>query len=160
MTVRVLVAYYSHFGHARKISEKLAKILKADLEEIIDLKDRTLLATWFVGAYDDELKTPTKIKPPVYDVSKYDLVIIGGPVWDGVTPPVKEYLSINKSKFKKVAFFSTFGASAGDSFFTMGNLSGKKPVAVLELQDRQVKLGEDGERIKIFCKEINKFFNK
>ncbi len=152
--MKILISFYSHQGHTRKMAEKLSKMLNADLEEIIDLKDRSKLISWFASYLDEELVSPTKIKKSEKDVSKYDLVIVGTPLWDGVVPAVKEYLSIHRGKFRKVAFFSTFGANPDNAFFEMGKIIGKKPVAVLELQDRQINLGEDEERLKIFCKEI------
>ncbi|MBI3623949.1 hypothetical protein HY212_07775 [Candidatus Pacearchaeota archaeon] len=152
--MKILVAYYSLNGHARKIGSEIAKILKADTEEIKDLKNRSMVISWQTSSFDEELKTPTKIGMPVKDSSSYDLVIIGTPIWDGLVPPVKSYLSNNK--FKKVAFFSTFGAAAEDVFYVMEKICGKKPIATLEVQDRQA-FSEDGERrIKEFCNAILK----
>jgi flavodoxin len=154
--MKVLVAFYSRHGHTKNVGEKLAKLLKADIEEISDTKDRSRLATWFASAFDEELKTPTKINIPQKDPSKYDLVVIGTPIWDGIVPPVKSYLEMNKGKFKKVAFFSTFGASAEDAFYVMSEIIKKNPIAVMEIQDRQVILGEDKKRIEEFCKTIKR----
>lgn len=152
--MRVLVAYYSLNGHARKIGGEIAKILKADVEEIKDLKDRSRVISWQTSSFDEELKTPTKIEKPIKNPGDYDLVIIGSPIWDGLVPSVKQYLSRNK--FKKVAFFSTFGAAAEDVFYVMEKITGKKPIATLEVQDRQAFNDEGMERIKVFCKEVMK----
>ncbi len=154
--MKSLVVFYSRHGHAKKIAEKVAKILKADVEELQDTKDRSMLATWFASAFDEELRTPTKIKTPTKDPSKYDLVIIGTPIWDGIVPPIRAYLEMNKNKFKKVAFFSTFHASAEDAFYVMSGITGKKPIAILEVQDRQVMIGEDKPLINEFCREIKR----
>lgn len=145
--MKVLVAYFSRHGHTKKVGKKIAKILKAEEEEIIDLKDRSKIINWFYSAFDEELKTPTKIQKLQYNPSDFDLVVIGTPIWDGIPPAVKEYL---RNKFKKVAFFITFGASAGDAPSDMARLS-KKPVAVLELQDRNL----DDKKIRSFCKELS-----
>ena len=152
--MKTLVVYYSRHGHTKKVGDFLAKALKADVEEIADTKDRMHLAAWFSGAFDEELRTPTTIKTPSKDPSKYDLVVIGTPIWDGIVPPVKAYLKMFKGKFKKVAFYSTFGASAEDAFFVMEKESGKKPIAVMELQDRQINLGEDKQRVSDFLAKL------
>ena len=149
--MKILVAFYSRHGNTKKVGEKIAKILKADIEEIRDLKDRSKLINWFESSFDEELRTTTKIFLTKNNSLDYNLVIIGTPIWSGVSPPVKAYLS--KNKFKKTAFFSTFGASAENAFYVMEKLS-KKPIATLEIQDRQIKLEEDEKFIKDFCKEI------
>jgi flavodoxin len=152
--MKFLVVYYSRHGSTEKVAKKIAKSLKADIEKIEDKKDRSKLVNWFMSASNEELKTPTKIEETNFDTKDYDLVIIGTPIWDGITPPVKEYLKQNKSKLKKVAFFSTFGASAEDAFYQMEKVINKKPIATLELQDREILLKKDSKRIKEFLNEI------
>jgi flavodoxin len=150
--MKILVAYYSRHGHTGIVGKKIARKLWADVEEIRDVKDRSNLQTWFQGAFNEELRTPTRIEETRYNPGAYDLVVIGTPIWDGISPPVRAYLKNNK--FKKVAFFATFGAAAEDAFHDMKKLSGKKPVAVLGVQDRQIDLGEHKNLIKEFCSEI------
>lgn len=152
--MKILVAYYSLNGHARKIGGEIAKILKADVEEIKDTKERSNVISWQSSAFEDELHTPTKIQKPSKNSYDYDLVVIGTPIWDGLVPPVKAYLSNNN--FKKVAFFSTFGAAAEDAFYVMSSICKKKPIATLEIQDRQVFNDGGMGRIKIFCREVMK----
>ena len=150
--MKTLVVYFSRHGHTEKVGRKIAKALRADVEEIKDVKDRSHLVSWSESSFDEELRTPTKIMPLKYNPLDYELVVIGTPIWDGISPPVKAYLS--KNKFKKVAFFITFSAAAEDVAYVMEKLAGKKPVAVLELQDRQIDLKEDKKLIKGFCREI------
>jgi len=151
--MKTLVAYYSRHGHTGKVGKKIAKILRADVEEVIDKKDREHLISWDKSSFDEELRTSTKIIPTKYDAGDYDLVVIGTPIWDGISPPIKEYFS--KNKFKKVAFFITFSAAAEDAAYQMERLS-RKPVAVLELQDRQIDNKEVKKKIKEFCREIKR----
>ncbi len=150
--MKTLVAFYSKNGHTRIIGEKLAKLFKADSEEIVDLRDRSDIFTWAKSAFNEDLKTPTEIAPIKKNPQNYDLVIVGTPIWDGITPPVKAYLSENK--FKNVAFFTTFGAAAEDAFYEMEQLAKKKPLSVLEVQDMQISRKEDEPRIKVFEREI------
>jgi flavodoxin len=150
--MKTLVAFYSKNGHTRIIGKKLIKTFRADSEEIIDLKDRSDVFTWAKSAFNEELKTPTQIAPPKKNSQDYDLVIIGTPIWDGITPSVKAYLLQNR--FRNVAFFATFGAAAEDVFYEMEQLSKKKPLSVLEVQDMQISRKEDEPRIKNFEKEI------
>ena len=106
------------------------------------------------NAFDDDLKALTKIKQPKTNPSSYDLVVIGTPIWNGIVPSVKAYLEMFKGKFKRVAFFSTFGASAESAFYHMEKACGKASIATLELQDRQINSGNDGGRLKEFFGKI------
>jgi flavodoxin len=152
--MKILVTFYSKNGHTKVIGNKIARQLNADIEEITDLKDRSKIFTWAKSAFDEELRTATTIKKPEKDPAKYDIVIIGTPIWDGITPAVKKYLQENKNKLKKIAFFSTFGASAEDAFYQMEKISGKKPIATLEIQDVQIMRKEDAPLIEEFCRKI------
>jgi len=152
--MKILVAYYSRHGHTGVVGKKIARKLWADVEEIKDVKDREHLVSWEKSSFDEELRTPTRIEETRYNSGAYDLVVIGTPIWDGISPPVRAYLS--KNKFKKVAFFTTFGSAAEDAFYVMEKVSGKKPVAVLGVQDRQIDLGDHKKLIKKFCSEIKR----
>ena len=152
--MKILVAYYSMNGHTRKIGNEIAKILKADIEEIKDLKDRNRIISWQTSSFDEELHTKTNIQKTEKSTLDYNLVITGTPIWDGIVPSVKTYLA--KNKFKKVAFFSTFDAASEDAFYVMEKICKKKPVATLEVQDRQAFGEESMGRIKKFCREVLK----
>ncbi len=112
---KILVVYYSRTGNTKKVALNLAKKINADCEEIIDLKERNrIIIGWLVSGKDATMKKMTEIEFKK-DPSKYDLVIIGTPVWSWtVTPAIRTYLSENK--FKKVAFFCTNGGQFGKTF--------------------------------------------
>lgn len=150
--MKSLVVFYSKNAHTKIIAKKVAAALGADMEEIVDLKDRSAIATWAKSAFNEELRTPTEIQTPKADVKQYDIVIVGTPIWDGVTPAVRAYLASVKPK--KVAFFATFGASAEDACYEMEQIVGKKALAMMEIQDLQISRKEDEPRIKEFCGKI------
>ena len=152
--MKTLVVFYSIHNHTKSVGELMGKFLRATVEELIDEKKRDHLISWSKSAFDEELKTPTKILPVKNNPKNFDLVIIGTPMWDGVTPAVKAYLSLYSSKFKKVAFFATFNASAENAFYVMEKLSKKKPIATLEIQDRQIHVKDHKRMIKEFCRKI------
>jgi intergrase/recombinase len=60
-----------------------------------------------------------------------------------------------KKKFKKVAFFCTKGGtSSKNTFETMKELCGKKPVAVLDVTERDIRSGEFYEKAKRFAVKV------
>jgi|TARA_B100001971_G_C18251112_1_gene578292 flavodoxin len=155
---KILVVYYSRHNNTHRVAELVAKTLGAKTERLVDKKDRSHLLSWFKGAFDEELKTPTAIQPLKNNPKDFDLIIIGTPIWDGICPAIKTFIKQNKTKIKKLAFFITFGASPENAPYIMEKLSNKKPITTLEIQDRQIDNNEHLPKIKEFCKEIkNKF---
>jgi len=138
--MKTLVAYYSRTGTTKKIAEAISRRLECDIEEIIDMKDRKGSIGYILAARDAATKRLTEIKSPEKDSSLYDIVLIGTPVWAfTTTPAVRTYLTANKNRFKKVAFFCTQGgAGSKRAFKDMEEISGRRPHALLEITEREV----------------------
>jgi len=144
--MKTLVAYYSRTGNTNKIAKQIAKELKTDIDEIKDKTNRKGFLNLIKAGFHAISRKETKIKTKK-DPSKYDLVIIGTPVWAGrETPAVRTYLKNNK--FNKVAFFCTCGSKQGKSFRNMQRLS-KKPLAKLKIKEKQVPGSKN--QVKKFC---------
>jgi flavodoxin len=80
--MKILVVYYSKTGTTRKLAERIAAQLNADVESIVDTKKRSGLIGWLVGGRDGMRKISTTIDPVSKNAADYDLVLIGGPLWD------------------------------------------------------------------------------
>ena len=134
-----------------KAASEIAKELKAEIDEIVDLKDRKMMFIGFLVSGMDAAKgNLTKIKYKK-DASKFDLVIIGTPIWAGtLTPAVRTSLTRNKPK--KVAFFCTCEGDGRKAFDEMQKL-GKKPIATLIVSKKDLKEHSYG-KIKNFCKRL------
>ncbi len=149
---KFLVAYYSRTGTTKIVADELAQRLGADVEIIIDAKNRQGLWGWLGAGRDASRKSKTVIGPLKYDPSAYDLVVLGTPVWAwNMTPAIRTYILQNRDKFRKVAFFCTMGKN-GDvkTFAGMADLCGKKPLATMALRAEEVK-------IRQFHSAVNKF---
>ena len=149
---KILVVYYSRTGNTQKVALELVRKLGADKEDLADLKDRKMgIMAWLISGKDAIRKKMTKIRYKE-DPSKYDLVVIGTPVWAWTIPPaVRTYLSENK--FKKVAFFCTNGGQYGKTFTEMEKLS-QKPIATLDLLDKKVRESNFKEELNEFCEKL------
>lgn len=154
--MKSLVVFYSRTGTTKKAAMEIAKLLKADFEEIIDTKDRKGIIGYLLSGRDAALKKPAKIKKPLKNPASYDLVVIGTPVWAwNMSAPVRACLMQAKGKIKKTAFFCTMGGSGGErAFREMEALLGKKPAAAMDLKMREVIKGEYSEKVRKFVKEI------
>ena len=138
--MKTLVVYYSLTGNTRKIALKIAKNLGADLDEIIDKKNYGDKA---MGKKDLEIDFKK-------DPSKYDLVVIGSPVWGfGHCPFARLYMK--KNNFKQVAFFCTYALWTGLHFFNMKRFS-KRPKAMLKIHMKSVDKSDD--KIDAFCEKL------
>ena len=105
--MKILVAYYSRNGHTKKVAEIIADTLNADIDEIKDKKSRKGIIGFLIAGYDAARGKATDINFPK-NPADYDVVILGGPVWNGrVTPAVRTYLLKNRNDIKKSAFFAT-----------------------------------------------------
>jgi flavodoxin len=155
--MKSLVVYYSKTGVTRKAAVAISRMLGADIEEIIDLKDRGGIIGWLMGGMDSCLKNLTEIKRPRKDPSKYKYVVIGTPVWSfTVTPAVRTYIAKRCRRLKKVAFFCTNDGSPGNTFKTMKGLCEKNPVAALSLSAKDMRSGEYFDKIRKFVSKIKK----
>lgn len=155
-SMKALVVYYSRTGNTRKAGEELAKELSCDVEEIVDTVNRSGPIGWVMAGKQASSKELTKLRPLEKDLSRYDIVIIGSPVWAGtMSTPVRTLIAENKDKLKKVAFFITLGGTGDASAFrSMEEACGKKPIATLALRTGDVKKGDYVEALKKFVGEL------
>lgn len=132
--MKTLVVYYSRTGITEKVAKTISKSLNGDIEKIIDLKNRKGVIGYLIGGGDAATKRLTEIKEAEKDPSLYDIVLIGTPVWVfTMAPAIRTYLTKNKDRFKKVAFFCTEGGAGSKRMFKeMENVCGKKPAAIFE----------------------------
>jgi flavodoxin len=100
-----LVVYYSRTGNNKTIAESVANQLSADIDEIVDKKNRQGRLNWLRAGRDSREQKLTEIeyhKNP----QDYDTIIIGAPIWAwNPIPPLRTYLQQVDLKGKRVAFF-------------------------------------------------------
>jgi len=153
--MKILVVYYSKTGNTKKVANDLAIKLKADIEEIIDLKNRSGIVGWIIGGKDALQEKFTEIKS-IKNPKDYDLVIIGTPVWAGnSTPAVRTYINKFKNDFKKVVLFITSGSTNSDkSAESLGDILDKK----IEIHQGWTTVEMSNK--KIYEEKINEFVKK
>jgi flavodoxin len=154
--MQALVAYYSRTGHTKKVGEEIAKELQCDVEELADTVDRSGPSGFIISGREGMQKSLTKLKPLQKDPAKYDIVIIGTPVWSlNMSSPTRTYMAENKDRFRKVAFFCTEGTVGEETTFKdMAKVSGKKPEATLAIKARDISRGSYPDKVKKFAMEL------
>lgn len=127
---KVLVVYYSQTGNTKAVAEEIATKLGADIEELVAVQpyDGDFEATIGRCMQEREQGITTEILPVKADLSKYDVVFVGYPVWFGTfAPPVAAFLDQVSLSEKKVIPFCTFGSGGLES--SMKDLAEKQPNA-------------------------------
>ena len=151
-----LVVYYSLTGHTRQIAEAIAAAHNADLEAIEDTFNRDTGLGRPRSAVEGLLGLRSSITPPKHDLGKYDLVVVGTPVWTArLSSPVRAYLSQQRAALERVAFFCTHGGIGGKwALQSMAKVSGQRPIARMIISERQLNTPVAEEKIAQFVSEI------
>ena len=151
--MKPLVVFYSRTGTTKKVGEALTNLLQCDSEELIDTKKRKGPLGFLRSGRDAARNKLTVLAPIIHDPALYDVVALGTPVWSGLmSSPMRTYITINKSKFNRVAFFCTQGGNENRKLFDdMQALCGRSPVSVLALRASVVKNEEYNERLRQFA---------
>ncbi|MDP1827772.1 MAG: flavodoxin [Archangium sp.] len=154
---KVLVVYYSRSGTTAKVADAIAAGLGADVEPIVDTADRDGVAGFVRSLRDTMGKRPATIKPLTVDPSKYELVIVGTPVWgNAASTPVRAFFAQYRA-LPKVAFFITDGLSSHEVVFRdLESLAGQAPVATLGLAQGEVLAGQDAGRVTGFVASLRR----
>ena len=124
--MKVLIAFYSKTGSTEKVAETLKAQLEekghwAELEKIVPMHE--------LKAYQYKKKGKgIALKKPVLDAKKFDLVVIGTPVWSFCpTPIVLSYIrSLLNANGKKFALYATCTALPGTTIQRMGSILSTK----------------------------------
>ena len=118
MSKKTLVAYFSASGVTRGKALAAAKALGADLYEIApevlyteaDLNWRNSASRSSVEMADGACRP--SLAQPTPDLSAYEAILVGFPIWWGVAPRVVDtFLDEVQAAGKKVVFFATSGSS-------------------------------------------------
>lgn len=112
---KVLVMYYSLTGHTQDIAEQITTLTQADIYRI-QTQEELKISPAFYARIKKELNN--KIYPALSgdlpDVSNYDVVFVGSPVWwYTMATPLYSFLGQMDFKNKKVIPFSTQGSNSG-----------------------------------------------
>lgn len=145
--MKSVVIYYSYTGNTKKVAEILFDNLKSISEvEMLELKAKDESGNFFGQASRAFCRKRAEIAPINFDLSKYDLVCLGTPVWAfGPAPAMNTYLdNCVGLKDKNIILFTTYGSGAGNQGcldFMQGVLAkkGAKRFKNFSLQQGKVK---------------------
>lgn len=149
-----LILYYSQTGATETVAKELQNFLGADIESI-ELEEP------YSGTYAETIDrvgkerqngVMPKLNPLKADLSKYDVIFLGYPIWYGTyAMPIYSLINENDFEGKTIVTFSTFG-------------SGGMEVAIQDLKKAlpKAQIAENGfgirnARISSTSKELKRF---
>jgi len=114
--MKTAVIYYSYGGNCALVAEILKTELSADIFRIetLDDKKRKGISLFFWGGGQVFMGKKPPLKPLSVEISAYDLVVLGTPVWAGSpAPALASFLGKNSITGKKIALFCCHGGGKG-----------------------------------------------
>ncbi len=110
-TEKTLILYYSLTGNTRAGCEALQKKLDATIVEIKDLRKRSGKWGFFKTAFGSLFGRHTKIEPEKIDLTGYQNIILGSPIWTGkLSMAIRTVIDRNRFDGKKVLLYTTTNA--------------------------------------------------
>jgi len=111
------VLYYSRSGATKGVAEKIRSAFGSDM---IFVEPEKAYGSYFSAVLrngrEKMTKNAARVKTPVADLSGYDVVFVGFPVWYGTMPTfMQEYIKQCNVKGKTIIPFATAGANGKDS---------------------------------------------
>lgn len=149
-----LVLYYSQTGATKTVAEKLQQMVNADIEaiELENPYTGTYAETIQRAGKERESGNMPKMKPLKADLSKYEVIYLGFPIWYGTYAlPIASLVKDYDFEGKKIVTFCTFGSGGLEP--AMEDL--KKTLPKAEIADHG--FGIRNARISATDKELNRF---
>jgi NAD(P)H-dependent FMN reductase len=126
------IIFHSYTGITRGIAEEIQAACGGDLIEVKPRKDYTTLTAYTVGCLRARRGEVDPIDPYSIDVSPYDLIVIGTPVWAWKPTPVinTAIRALQGCEGKPAVIFATCGSGAGDTLAAMRTMLEEQGVRV------------------------------
>ena len=115
---RKLVAYFSASGTTAKVAEQLSEAIGADVHEI---RPKTKYTDSDLNWRDSNSRSSVEMKNKKFrpeiaddkiDISQYDTIFVGFPIWWYVAPTIiNTFLEAHDFSKKKIVLFATSGGS-------------------------------------------------
>jgi flavodoxin len=107
----VLVLYYSRNGNTEAMAREIARRFQGDIIKLRAESYTLDFQGWINANLDAWNQNPAVIDPVTIDISKYNLIILGSPIWYfRPAPPLWTFVEKNNFQGKAVVLFNTFNS--------------------------------------------------
>ncbi len=115
-TMKSLIIYYSWSGNTELVSKTLAEIIKADVIKLEDVAKPSKEEAFSSGKDAAQQGKSWPIKSVKTDLTGYERIFIGSPVWFGMPAPAfNAFIEQVDFKGKSVVVFVTLGGGSPDT---------------------------------------------
>ncbi len=144
LTMKICVIYHSETGNTRHVAQHIGSVYDAKLVEVCETAKHSRLTrflSWCKMARGEELTT---IEPDVIDVSTYDLIVFGSPVWAFKPTPVihAAIKGLKGCEGKRAVAFGTHGGRPGqmeETFIKWINNRGMRILGIAEINQKDIE---------------------
>lgn len=110
--MNTLILYYSRSGHTEKLAKRIQHDLNCDIIKIEPENDYGNYVSSCLRVAKEKVTSKPDYKTDIVDISPYDLVLIGYPIWMQNVPDFfAKYISDLNLTGKIVIPFATYGGS-------------------------------------------------
>jgi len=119
--MKILCIYHSETGNTHSVMEALSKSTGSDLIRVRDLAGYGKVTMYMLGAPRARTGTCAAIDPDTIDLSGYDRVILGSPVWAFRPTPAANAMiqALKNCSGKKAVLVCTSGGMPGETLAIM-----------------------------------------
>ena len=148
--MKICVIYHSETGNTRHVAQHIASKYDVKLVEVSEVTKHfraTRFLTWCKMARSEELTT---IEPDEIDVSGFDILVFGSPVWAfKPTPVIHTAIELLKGcEGKRAIAFSTHGGKPGQTEETFIKWINNRGMRILGTADFHQKDIENDKKTK------------
>lgn len=105
---KILVVYFSRSGNTKLLAQEIANYYQASLLAL-EAKEYPMGVRGLYNSVADSQQKQALISPEKIELSAYDTLFIGAPIWRySPAPPAWQFIENNNLTNKKVVLFSTF----------------------------------------------------
>lgn len=147
--IRACVIFYSYSGITRSVAEGFRNASGCDLIEVRAKKPYTSFSVFTTGILRSRKMACDPIEPEEIDVSGYDLLILGTPVWAGrAAPPINGAVkALSGCEGRMAVIFSTCLNDPGDALENLGKAlfgRGVRVMAEISLDQKDIRKPDAG----------------
>lgn len=160
--MKTIVVFFSLEGNSEYAANKILEYTGGDILELKTAKEypKGNFGKYFLGGKSAIFGEKPKLVPYEFSKDKYDLIIIGTPVWAGTfAPPIRTFIKENDLSKKKIALYACSASGNAEKCFgkLKEELKDCNIIASLSLIEPKKKQSEENDKkIKEFCNKIEK----
>ena len=153
--MKICIVYHSETGNTRHIAQHLASACDGQLVEVHDRASYSAVTRFLLRCKKARGEDLTPIEPAAIDVSAYDLLVFGSPVWAFKPTPVihAAIAALKGCEGKRAVAFVTHGGRPGESEACMRkwieargmHFAGALAIQQKDIEDEQ----KNGELVKL-----------